>query len=374
MKHWKLWSLIIFGLLIVACSKDTGNETVPPPNISFDRGAMLVNWADNIIVPSYTSFKTEAESLNTAATIFANDPTETNLHSLRASWAASYISFQKVSMFEIGKAEEVRYRNRLNVYPSNTQKIQNFIATGTYDLALPSTIDAQGFPAIDYLINGLAGTDSEIVSFYSTNSNAQAYKTYLNTLTGTILLLTTTVLDDWNASFRDVFVANTSSSATGSVDKLTNAYIFYFEKSLRAGKVGIPAGVFSQQPLPQNVEALYKKDFSKQLLLTAVKASQDFFNGKYFNNNTTGESFSTYLDFLNSIKNGEDLSSLINAQFNAAEAQANELNNNFALQIETDNTKMLGTYDELQRNVILLKVDMLQALSINVDYVDADGD
>jgi len=77
---------------------------------------------------------------------------------------------------------------------------------------------------------------------------------------------------------------------------------------------------------------------------------------------------------LNSIKNGEDLGGLINAQFNAAETQANELNNNFALQIETDNTKMLSTYDELQRNVILLKVDMLQALSINVDYVDADGD
>ena len=374
MKYWKLWSLGIFGLLIVACSKDNGNENLPLPNNNFDRGEMLVNWADNIIVPAYTFFKTEMENLNTAATVFANEPTETNLQDLRASWAASYIAFQKVSMFEIGKAEEVRYRNRLNIYPSDTQKIDNFIATGGYDLALPSTIDAQGFPAIDYLINGLAGTDSEIVSFYSTNSNAQAYKTYLNTLTGTILQLTTTVLDDWNTSFRDVFVANASSSATGSVDKLTNDYIFYFEKSLRAGKVGIPAGVFSQQPLPQNVEARYKKDLSKQLLLTAIKASQDFFNGKYFNNNTTGESFNTYLDFLNSIKNGEDLSSLINAQFNAAEAQTNELNNNFALQIETDNTKMLSTYDELQRNVILLKVDMLQALSINVDYVDADGD
>jgi hypothetical protein len=35
---------------------------------------------------------------------------------------------------------------------------------------------------------------------------------------------------------------------------------------------------------------------------------------------------------------------------------------------------MLGAYDELQRNVILMKVDMLQALSIDVDYIDADGD
>jgi len=35
---------------------------------------------------------------------------------------------------------------------------------------------------------------------------------------------------------------------------------------------------------------------------------------------------------------------------------------------------MLSTYDGLQKNVVLLKVDMLQALNINVDFVDADGD
>ena len=74
MKHWKLWSFISIGLLIVACSKDNGNENLPPANNNFDRGAMLVNWADNIIVPAYTSFKTEAENLNTAATVFANEP------------------------------------------------------------------------------------------------------------------------------------------------------------------------------------------------------------------------------------------------------------------------------------------------------------
>ena len=35
---------------------------------------------------------------------------------------------------------------------------------------------------------------------------------------------------------------------------------------------------------------------------------------------------------------------------------------------------MLITYDVIQVAVVLLKVDMLQALNINVDYIDADGD
>jgi hypothetical protein len=35
---------------------------------------------------------------------------------------------------------------------------------------------------------------------------------------------------------------------------------------------------------------------------------------------------------------------------------------------------MTATYDELQRATVLFKVDMLQTLSISVDYVDSDGD
>ena len=35
---------------------------------------------------------------------------------------------------------------------------------------------------------------------------------------------------------------------------------------------------------------------------------------------------------------------------------------------------MLVAYDEIQKGVVFLKTDMLQTLSISVDYVDADGD
>ena len=372
MKNWRIWSLCIILLAVVACSKDdTPSEE---QNDSFNREAMLVNWADNIIVPSYTSLDVSLDNLQSETAIFVTTPTLGGLIEVRNAWENSYVAFQAVSMFEIGKAEELNYRNRLNVYPTNTSEIEGFIADGNYDLNLPSTIDAQGFPALDYLLFGLGSTDQEILEFYTTNPNAEGYKMYLSALTETIAALTNTVLTDWTTNFRASFVANTSSSATGSVDKLANDYILYYEKSLRAGKVGIPAGVFSSDPLPQNVEGFYKKDVSKKLLTTSITASKNFFNGKTFNGSATGPSFKSYLDFLNTIKNGGDLSTLINTQFDVALNKVNGLENSFVNQIGTDNSKMLTTYDELQRNVILLKVDMLQALDINVDFVDTDGD
>ncbi len=155
---------------------------------------------------------------------------------------------------------------------------------------------------------------------------------------------------------------------------MVNDYIYYYEKHLRAGKIGIPAGVFSGSPLSGHVEAYYSNDFSKALFNEALSASVDFFNGVHFNGNTNGLSLDDYLDYLNTMKEGTDLTTLINNQFDVAQSEADSLNQNFALQVETDNSQMLSTYDELQRNVVYLKVDMLQALNINVDYVDADGD
>ena len=35
---------------------------------------------------------------------------------------------------------------------------------------------------------------------------------------------------------------------------------------------------------------------------------------------------------------------------------------------------MILSFDELQKNVVYFKLDMMQALNITVDYVDADGD
>lgn len=373
----KILLALTFLVTIFACSKS--DDSTPAVNEdSFDRQAMLVNWADNIIVPSYASFEEEINTLKSFGANFVLTPTTENLELLRLSWKNAYVAFQNVSMFEIGPAETVRFRDRMNTYPTNVAEIENLIAAGTSqgipDFSLPSTNDAQGFPALDYMLHGVGANDFAIIEFYTTNPNAQANRDFLFKLVDNFDFLSDTVLTEWENTYRDTFVNNDGSSAAASVDKLTNDFIFYYEKSLRAGKIGIPAGVFSSDPLPSAVEAFYAKEFSKTLALEALNATERFFIGQSFNGSQTGVSYASYLNFLNTIKNGEDLSALITAQFSTAKRKLNGLDSNFVNQIQNNNSKMLETYDELQRNVILMKVDMLQALSINVDFVDADGD
>lgn len=364
---------LLLAALVVSCNSDDSGKTGNTDN--FDRGAMLENWADNIIIPSFENFSDKTASLNQAAVTFSEDPSEANLDILRAAFEEAYLEYQTVAPFEIGEAEFLDYHGFLNIYPTDAAAITAKAEANSFDLELPGSRDEQGFPALDFLINGLGETDAEIVSFYtSENENSQGYKNYLTAVAARINNLTEAVTTNWNNSYRDIFVANTSSSSTGSVDKFTNDFVMYFEMDLRSGKIGIPAGAFSGNPAPETAEAYYSDDFSKQLYLKALETFKNFFNGKHFNSAQTGPSYRQYLEYLNSIRGGENIASMINEQMTDVVQQAGALQADLAEQVRTDNTGMLAAFDELQKLVVLLKIDMMQALDISVDYVDTDGD
>ncbi|MCI4670581.1 MAG: imelysin family protein [Bacteroidia bacterium] len=362
-------SLLIMGFF--GCD----NGPTDPQNMdSFDRKAMLANWADNIIIPAYSDFATKTESLKNAGTAFNEETSQENLDLLRNAFKDAYRSWQKVSMFAIGKAEEETVREYFNIFPVDVEDLKENISSTSYNLSLPSEFDQQGFPALDYLLFGLGENNDDFIQAFTDPSLGENRRNYLLDLVNRIDELTDMVLTDWQSGFRDEFVNNSANSATASVDRLVNDYIFYYEKHLRAGKVGIPAGVFSGSPEAGLVEALYAEDFNRELLLIALDAVQDFFNGKHYDGSQDAVGLDDYLDELETTKNEENLSKLINDQFDAARTAIEGLNMNLNQQVVDDNISMLSAYDQLQLNVVLLKVDMLQALNINVDFVDADGD
>ena len=365
----KILGVIVIGIFIWACSSSGGSDEEPQPN-AFDRAVMLENWADNIIIPSYMSFSQSLDNLEAAFNTFNADRTEENLVAFRDVWRDTYLSWQRVSLFEIGPAESIGYRLNMNIYPTDVTQINTNVISGNADLSLASNRDAKGFPALDYLINGLADTDTEIVTRYNLPTEGDNLSNYVESLIADMQSLTTQVLQAWQNGFRDQFVSNDGSSATASVDLYVNDYIFYYERFLRAGKIGIPAGVFSNTPLPQNIEALFDGTISNDLFLEALDAVQDFFNGVAFNSTTNGISLDDYLNTLER----NDLTDLINRQYNIARNAFVTLD---ALQVELESNpplNLLSVYDQVQAIVPLIKVDMLSVLNINIDFRDADGD
>jgi predicted lipoprotein len=361
----------LFFLSMAFFNSCTSSSTTDEPVITdtFNRTEMLTNISDNIIIPATKDFAAKITILKTAGNDFTSTPTQAKLVVFRTSWINAYKTWQQIEMFDIGKAEELQYKFYMNIYPLTVADVESNVSSGNYDLNNVNYQDAQGFPALDYLLFGLADSDAKIIEKYTTDTKATGYKKYVSDVLNQMNGLTQQIVLDWE-TYRNIFINSTSNTVTSAINKLVNDYVFYFEKGLRANKFGIPAGNFSTNPLPEKVEAFYNKNISKELALESLNAVTNFFKGIGYNSLNSGESFSTYLISLERT----DLRERIVNQLNTAKTQINSLDANFYNQVITDNTKMTRSYDELQKIVILLKVDMLQAFNINVDYVDADGD
>ena len=366
--------LLVLACFFASCKTDASVEDCT--NDSFNRGALLTNWADNIIIPSYDLYVSELSVVESASEDFIGNPDTVNLEVLRTAWMEAYNTWQNVSIYEIGQAEISRFRDYTNTYPLEVSVVEANISSGNYNLELSTNIAAQGLPALDYLVNGLGVTDAEIVAKYVSDGNATNYKKYLFDVVARLKSMATSVQEDWKGSYRGIFISNDCSSSTASLDKLTNDMIFNLEKVTRAGKIGIPIDFFGQPPViaPEKVEALYKQNVSKELLIASIESSQDLFNGKHLNSETEGESLKSYLNELQIEAGGKLLSIVINDRYDAAIAQAETLDDDFYMGIQSDRAKYKITRDRIHSIIEVLKTNMISALGIKADYNDSDGD
>ena len=350
----------ILTLLIFSCGSDSDDSS---SEVWEQKSEMLTNWADNFISPSYTTLTNKLVLLEESGNTFANSTNQQNLDNLRSSFINAYMSWQYVEMFDIGLAEENYYKSKMNIYPTTVSRIELNIQNGNTDFNNSNNYSAQGFPALDYLLYGINSSDELILSKYNTEPQ---YLSYLSQVINQMLQNTSPIVEDWQ-SYRNTFISSVENTATSSVNKMTNDFIYYYEKGFRANKFGIPAGVFSGGALPEKVEAFYNQNISKALALEGFQTIKNFYNGN------GGVSLRQYISEV-STDEYSDLSTDILDQFNIAENLINGLDENFYNQILTNNIKVLETYDAIQQGTILLKTDMLSVLQIPTDYVDADGD
>ena len=359
---------ISFILMLIACGSNSGSDTPSNPD-SFKRKEMLTFWAEQIIIPGYTDFNTKTIQLNTTVQTFTTTPTIKNLNLARDAWKKAYIAWQKVSIFQVGKAQELNMVNSMNTIPASVVKIKSYVTSGNYNLESSNLYAVQGFPALDYLLNGL-GADAETISVYTTANESFKYKTYLNDITKRVADLTKQVYDDWSGDYKQIFIENDGYTDVSSVDRLVNFYIIpFFEKELRDNKITTASGARTGKTESEKVEGFYYKNISKELFTTALSATKNFFKG-IGHNGVEGKSLQQYLEFLNR----KDLVDIINTKFDDIDNKTTLLNDNFASQIESDKTVFLNTYDSLQSLLKSFKPDMMSALSIKNTSKDADND
>jgi len=350
-----LVSVAAFLVVAVGCKKDEEND----PS-EFDKGTLLVNLADQRIIPAINDLNSKLESLEGAYLNFQTDRSTPNLDLVRTTWKAAYISWQGVKMYDFGPVRTYGLKAALSTYPSDTAKIDANISGGSYVLSSAANIDAIGFPALDYLL-----FRSDALNYFIGNDG---YTTYGLDVIQKMRSEVALAQSGW-ASYRATFIASTGTETTSAFSELVNEFNRDFELAKNA-KLGIPIGKQSLGiQLPEYLEARYS-GYSFELMRENVRQLSLLYSGISFDGGTNGSGFDDYLTQLEK----SDLASAISGKFDQILAKIDSFNGSLEEEMQNNVSELDALYFLFQSQVISIKTDMTSAFGVLITYQDNDGD
>lgn len=369
---YRIIPVVVFCLFIfVQCDKKKKNNAEPePPAETFDKAAMLNNLADNLILPSYTSFQSSIDSLITSFNVFKTSNLLSDYQIVKQKFNSTYLKYQRISLFEFGPAETIGIRNSFNVFPTDSDQIKSNISLGNYDLGILANIDAKGLPALDYLFYGKNQSELSIVQSFISSANK---KQYVSNLLLEMSTKINQVISGWNSNYKTTFSNSLNTDVGSSIGFLVNQLNYEID-NLKNAKIGIPLGKKSMGAiLPEKCEAYYSSIYSVQYAIESLNQIENTYLGKGLNG-INGKGFDDYLDHLQLKHGGNLLNSDINAQFALTKSKFALLQSPLSTQIINNPTAVDAAYMELVKLLVLLKTDMPSGLGVIITYQDGDGD
>ncbi len=360
MKKYSSLIYLCIALAFVSCTDDEKDSL----GDNFDQSAMLTNLAQNVFLPNYEALEEEVETLQADWDAFKSSKVASDFTKISEQFKTAYTTYQSINYLDLGPAANVALRNNFNTFPTDTTQINSNIQSGNYNINTLSSYPQKGFPALDYL-------------FFSTSPNQLINKlndanfvAYIDALINDMVLSAATVYNDWNTNYVATFSQKTGSDIGSSLGMLTNTWNQHYERNFRDGKIGIPVGIRSLGlPLPEKTEA-YFSGISSDLVIKNLEEMEKMYLGV----GNDGINRSSFDDYLLSAEAAE-LDNRIKNQFLAAKTALNKIKSGrLSDQIVNNQSEVEAAYFELQKLILLIKVELPSRLGILITYQDNDGD
>ena len=351
-------AIIIGQCLLTACTE------TPSFVDNFDRGPILENLAENVIIPSFEDFSVKTQAMETSLSAFVNAPNNTTLEVAQSSWVEAKLSWKKAEMFGFGPVDDLSYATSMDFWPTSAVGLENeaksYDGSGTYLEDVGS--NKKGFPAIEYF---LFSADAQTVIAAFSDEKRQGY---LKALTKKLASQAKEIATAWKGDYKTAFISNDGNDAGASATLLANNMIILVE-TIKNKKLDTPGGLQKgREQKPTQVEAYYSKK-STEMIIANLQSVRAVFTGN------EGGGFDDYLNALN-VKSdeGSTLSEDITAQIDASLAAAMAIENPLQMAIETEQEKVQTLFARTQKLTVLMKTDMMSQLGLSVTFSDNDGD
>lgn len=346
-------ALIFF---VLACTKN--NTPGADSDTTFDKTAMLTSYADNLIIPGYSSLQEKLGLLETSLASFLASPTAATQQQLKVVFKEAYVQFQRISVYQLGPAENVLLNNFLNMFPADIATIENNISTGNYNLLVNSSVDEQGFPALDYLLF------SENALQQLTGPSSANRKKYVQDILSRMKTLVGTVLTEWNGTYRSQFIANTKTDVGSPIGYLVNQLAFEMDQ-LKGPRIGWPYGKQSGGVVFADKSEAYYSGLSLPLAIENLGSLKSAYTG-----GGSGKGISDYLVALAK----QDLNTEVVNQFDVTIEKLKAIPEPLSSAFTGHTDAVDAAYKEVQTLLTLLKTDVASATGVRITYQDSDGD
>jgi putative iron-regulated protein len=207
--------LIAVSMSAFACSDD---EELDGAN--FTDAAIITDYADKVVVPTYTLLATRAMALEAAVSTLAATPNDTNLSAAKTAWVATRVPWEQSEAHLFGPVSANGYDPAMDSWPVNVTDLNAVLAssnalTQAYVSGLPE--EQKGFHTLEYL---LWGEDSNKPAAALTARELE----YMKALAAELTNVTGQLATSWTAgvmgapAYRTVFTgAGTGSTAYPSL-------------------------------------------------------------------------------------------------------------------------------------------------------------
>ena len=228
--------LAMMGLLsMTSCSSsDSKNGDTPQPTpqsveeVSIEDSeydAIINQYVDNVVLPTYSDLKTKNSALYQAVVDFGDNPSNANFKAICDAWLTAREPWESSEAFLFGPVADLGLDPNMDSWPLDQEAIVKMLEsqqwnemewTGDYDEdddAIAAAQNVRGFHTLEFLAfrDGQARTltdqavDGEAANAVYNASNANAWAQYMRNTAQLLVDDVTTLVDAWNNGYADKF-------------------------------------------------------------------------------------------------------------------------------------------------------------------------
>ncbi|MBA1147800.1 imelysin family protein [Ectothiorhodospiraceae bacterium WFHF3C12] len=382
----------------------------------FDCQGMLENLANNVMLPTYETFRAESEAMVSAVSDYCtaldtSDPATAERDNARQAWRDAMAAWQRADVMQVGPlvANSSELRDTIYSWPStNACAVDQDVilaheaanTSATYDIG-SRTLTRRGMDALEYALFSDPTTAQcpSSVSGFETTPGDEGYWTLLSDperrearcvfaeqAAADVANQARTLVESWDGTSGD-FLAELTSPGSGasrydSVEEAVNAVsdgLFYVEKQTKDIKLAEPLRLKAStcgaaSPGEVCLEAVESpwSDNSKANIRNNLLALQLM----YLGNEPGGTPATGFDDYLSSA-GGDNVSSMLANNIDAAVASVSDatMRDTLTQTLQSERPLVESAHTATKTVTDELKNDFLQVLGLSIpDSAAGDGD